>query len=216
MKKANEISEELRSMDSILADLPRTMPYAVPVNYFTDLAGTIRTTIDHISETEHVPGWSKTMPFAVPDNYFSELTDEVTTGGIASGLPKATPFSVPSGYFATLPSQMLEAAKAADVISGQTKIIPLKRTNIFRSLRWAAAAVLFLGIGLGAYQKFYNTQQPNVENMLASVPGNDIEDYVQHTYRIDGDRIAGNNNEINNIQLDNKDIIEYLDETGWD
>jgi len=215
MKQANEITEELRSMGSILADLPRTMPYTTPAGYFTDIAGSVRTTIDYLNQVEHVPDWGKTMPFTIPENYFNELPDEIRANGAVSEMPKTTPFSVPRGYFAGLPSQMLQAAKAANVASEQPKVIPLKRTNIFRSFHWAAAAVLFLTIGFGAYETFFTKPQSDPENMLSSVPGNDIEDYVERIYRIDGNRIASNS-EINNIQLDNKDIIEYLDETGWD
>lgn len=215
MKQANEITEELRSMGSILADLPRTMPYTTPAGYFTDIAGSVRTTIDYLNEVEHVPDWGKTMPFTIPENYFKELPDDIKANGAVSELSKTTPYAVPPDYFAGLPSKMLEAAKATDAAIEQPKVIPLKRVNKFRSFHWAAAAVLFLTIGFGAYETFFTAPQPDPENMLSSVPGNDIEDYVERIYRIDGNRIASNS-EINNIQLENKDIIEYLDETGWD
>ena len=51
--------------------------------------------------------------------------------------------------------------------------------------------------------------------MLASVPNEEIQDYLQHTYILDVNRII-NNNDINKIQVDNTDIVQYLNETGWD
>ena len=47
------------------------------------------------------------------------------------------------------------------------------------------------------------------------VPNNDIQDYLQRIYRMDMNLVV-DNNAINNMKLDKKDIIQYLDETGWD
>jgi hypothetical protein len=114
---------------------------------------------------------------------------------------------------------MLAAAKASEPVVAEKKgrVIPFKfkrRTN--RSpIRWAAAAVMLICIGLGSYETIFNGRQPSHEQMLSSISYNDIHDYLQHTYRMDVDRVVSNN-DISKLNVDSKDIVEYLNETGWD
>jgi len=219
MKKENGILEELKNMDSPLAGLPRSMPYSVPDGYFAQFASALPDTIKNINEPEIVPAWGKAVPFGIPKGYFDNLTSDIvaiaTAGDFASELSKESPFTVPHGYFEQLPAQILKAAKETDVVAKPAKIIQLKRHNVFRSVQLAAAAIFILFIGVGSYITFFSDGAYNPEKILASVPGNEIQDYLQHTYRIDVDRVVGDN-EINNLKLDNKEIIQYLDETGWD
>lgn len=219
MNKVNDISQELKSMGSVLADMPRTMPYFVPSGYFEGFTDSVQLTINEINTPEEIPQWGKMLPYAVPNDYFNKLTSNIVAAAIAEdpalGLSKDTPLKAPAGYFETLPAQILSAAKASDVPKKETKVIPLNRI-IFRQLRWAAAAVLLLSLGFGSYQMFFRSQPDSTESMLASVPNNDIHDYLQHIYnRVDLDRIVSSA-DINNLQLDNKDIVQYLDETGWE
>jgi hypothetical protein len=219
MKNVNDISEELRSMGSSLADLSRNMPYSVPQGFFDNFEDTLQNTIKELNTPDIMPAWSKTQPFSVPVGYFEELTDNivsaVTAEELASFLPKDAPFKVPAGYFETLPAHMLRMARAADPAVKETKIIPLKRRNFIKPLRWAAAAILLIGIGFGSYETLFKQQTTSTDKILASVPSDEIHDYLQHTYRLDIDRIVGNN-DINNLQIENKDIIQYLNENGWD
>ena len=205
------IQDELKSMGSFLADIPRTMPYAVPVGYFENFEGTVNNIIKGLDETELTPAWTKTLPYTVPQGYFEALPGELVARTTTPVLPKAIPFNIPAGYFETLPAQMLQSAKA-----NGNRAIPLKRYNILKSVKWAAAAILVLGIGLGSYRVFFNMQQiSGTESILSSVPNNEIQDYLQHNYIVDIDKIAGNNT-VNNMNIDNKDIIQYLNETGWE
>ena len=214
MNTANAITEELNSLGSSLAGLPRVMPYSVPVGYFESLPGEILNTTN---EADLTPNWSKTHSFSTPDGYFEGLTDNILSAvkaeHIVSVSSKENPYSVPAGYFETLPAQALHAAKKADTAAKKNKRISLGR-NSFGQIRWAAAAVLLICISFGGYFTFFNPAS-NTENMLANVPNNEIQDYLQHTYIVDVSRIV-NNEEINNIQVENKDIIQYLNETGWD
>lgn len=217
MNKANDISEELKSMGSFLADMPRTMPYSVPQGYFDQFPGTVHHTIKNISEPESVPAWGKSMPHNVPGGYFNNLTADLvaaaTSGNVAHGLPKEIPFSTPHGYFDALPAKMLLAAKASDA---KRRTIPLANRHVFRQLRWAAAALLIIGIGMGSYNMFFRSNPDKTEVMLAAVPANDIHEYLQHVYnKMDIDRVVSST-DINNLQLENKDIVQYLNETGWD
>ena len=216
MNRANDILEELKNMESNLGEFPRAMPYFVPKGYFEYFAGSTLEVIKQINEPEAIPAWSKTMPYNIPAGYFETLPDDilanVNSGNAFPGLSQETFFTVPAGYFEALPAQILKAAKASDNAKKETKIIPLKRTFTLTSVKWAAAAILLICVSLGGF--FFLQQSPNPERMLASVPSNEIHDYLQHTYRIDVDKVV--NNDLSNLQLDNKEIIQYLNETGWD
>ncbi|MCD6011001.1 MAG: hypothetical protein K0Q79_863 [Flavipsychrobacter sp.] len=211
MNKDNGILQELVEMGSPLAMLPRTMPYHVPDGYFTQLSNTIQGSEIEWNEPDIIPGWSKKMPYKVPDGYFEHLTGSIVSSAIAHGASKA-PYSVPDGYFEQLPAQILKAAMAAHP---EVKTPPNKRLNLFRSVQWAAAAIFILFMGVGAYITFSNTGQPGSENMLAAVSNKELHDYVQINYRVDIDKVEGATN-LNDLQLDDEDIIEYLNETGWD
>lgn len=213
MKRGNDIRDELTELGSFLADIPNGMPYAVPEGYFGHLATSVREIIIDLDVAEDVPGWSKVMPYVIPANYFETLADEIKSRAGAADLPKNKSFAVPAGYFEALPAQLLRAAKDADRLS-EPKVIPLRRFSISRQIRWAAAAVLVAGIGLGSYFSFFNTNKTDAD-ILASVSSSEIEDYVQRIYRIDAERIVSNT-KVADLQLDNNDIIEYLNETGWD
>ena len=213
----NDISAELNSMGSSLADMSRKMPYSVPADYFENLTGNLQGAIKSQDEKDPVPAWIKgTLPYTVPESYFDQLAANITAAASADGLLSDTsrevPFTVPTGYFEALPAKILAAAKADDQVVKETTV---KRTIEFRPGRWAAAAVLLICISAGSYITFFSPGRPNPEKILASVPNNDIQDYLQIAYRPDADQVVSNT-EISKIQLDNKDIIEYLNETGWD
>ncbi len=208
----NGILQELVEMGSPLAMLPRAMPYAVPVGYFTQLSDIITGEDIEWNETSFMPHGGKAMPFHIPEGYFEQLTAGTVSAATAEDntLPKAVPFNIPTGYFDQLPAQVLKAAKVSDT----PKAVPVKY-NLFRSVQWAAAAIFIVFIGIGAYITFFNEKTDSAEVLLATVPNTDIHDYIIGDYRLDVDRIAGNDG-INNLQLDKKEIIEYLNETGWD
>jgi hypothetical protein len=214
MDKVNDIQEELRKMGSPLADAPRTMPYSVPANYFEDFLSSVRNIISE-DEVQIAGQWGKEMPYEVPAGYFEELSAKVIASAKIGHLQaEKAPFDVPEGYFESLPGKILQAAKSS---SGQgARTIPFMRMKIFNAVKWAAAAVLVVGLGLGSYRAFFASSRSNPEMILSSVPGNEIHDYIQHNYRIDADKVVGSNADLNNIQLDNQDIVQYLDENGWD
>ena len=213
MNTANDIQEELMNMGSSLAGISRTMPYAVPVNYFDHLpAETLKTAI------EESPAWSKAATYNTPDGYFEKFADNILNiikaENIGTLISREMPHSLPATYFEGLPAQMLLAAKKSDIAKKTATRISLGQRNSFRQVRWAAAAVLLICIGFGGYQTFFSQPQ-NPENMLASVPNNEIQDYLQHTYILDMNRVLSSS-DINSIEVENKDIIQYLNETGWD
>jgi len=217
MNTANDITEELHNMGSTLAGVSRAMPYAVPAGYFNQLPGDALNAASGAYDADIQPGWGKAQVFTTPQGYFEGITDTIVAAAKAGNSPvaitKDTPFAVPAGYFNALPAQMLAAAKEAQPAKKKPVRIPLGQQS-FRGIRWAAAAVMLICIGFGGYLTF-NPQPDQTDRMLASVPNTDIQDYLHSTYVFDVPRII-NNDAINTLGVDNKDIIQYLNETGWD
>ncbi len=207
MNNGTDIQQELREMGSILAGLSRTMPYSVPASYF-----------DHFDETvkDHcIPKWGKQLPYTTPEGYFEQLPGKGISAAMAEtplAAPARMPFSTPQGYFEQLPLQMLAAAKAQELpaTTGKRRRLPMPA-------RWAAAAILVLGIGISAYRMFYGVpvQETPTEHILAAVQTRELEEYLDGNYRVDME-VMEKNDDVNKMKLDEKEIIKYLDETGWD
>lgn len=214
MDNNNGILDELRGMDSPLSALPRTMPYWVPDGYFTLLPGNVTVAIEEhnglrVSST-------KDMPFNVPEGYFDTLPLAMTS---QMSTMQADPMPVPEGYFESFPDTILAKAKAADKPAGKTR--PFSGA-VWSNLRWAAAALLVMGIGVGSYRMYYNTQPLNAEKELTALPASDINDYIKtHIDEFDADMIAGTlgSNGIETINTNNindDEIQQFLDESGND
>ena len=206
--------------------LPKALPFEMPEGYFENFIQEILPEV--IPSFGHI---SKEPPFAVPEGYFNDFIENV--------LPEVTPvftkvgtdmpFEVPEGYFKRLPAQLLQAAK-------NTEAAPAERTNIipliapWKAIRWAAAAMLVLGLGLGSYRIYngYHTPDRTALNQLASVNKDSLSSYVdQNVDDFDAEtletNVAANNaialNDINKNdfnKIDKQEIIQYLDDNGWD
>lgn len=222
----NDILVELRSMNSKLADMSRSMPYTVPAGYFDQLANDMADGVTAAYGAEPVLTWTRQMPYPVPAGYFEQLPMTVAARTYMEEkellLPKQAPHTVPQGYFEQLPAQILKAAKGAEESNTQTTTIPLGNTTR-KAIRWAAAAIVILGIGIGSYKMLQPAEAGiNPQTALAAIPESTINEYVQqHIDEFDMEMIentvAGSNSNISNTHiLSDEDIIEYLDETGWE
>jgi hypothetical protein len=216
METRNDILDELRSWQSPLADMPRTIPFAVPEGYFEGLDKQVMANISaDIGSPIPVP---KNMPYDVPQGYFENLPAQMLALAGEEpqlSLPKTMPFEVPQGYFESLPQHILEEARKT---GKTTKVIPIPLgKKIGRSIRWAAAAVLLLTISIGSYRMLNPAITLNPEQKLAQLPENEISEYiVQNIDEFDMDLLENNIASANSIQsLSDEDIIDYLDETGW-
>ena len=241
MKQVNEVTAELEGMGSILAGMSRAMPYAVPAGYFEALAaGHARSWFDsahhdtlnsasrktgrgdHDIVTNTQLG-NKAMPYAVPQGYFEGLAANVLTAAAEADVvftsTKAMPYMAPAGYFEALPGMVLETVRASfdyahDEKKSKARVIPLKPA--FVPVRWAVAAMLLVCITIGGYITFFSGNgQTGTENVLASVSKEELQDYLQHSYVLDVNRIE-NTNDMNQLEVDSRDIEQYLNETGWD
>lgn len=190
MKAHTDIQKELESMGSHLAGMSREMPYSVPEGYFDNLGENIAAAIK-----------------------------ENTKEGLNLNASKAMPYGeVPTGYFDQLPARMLEVAKSAQARQPQVMALTPKTQHkqvTLRRVNWAVAAVLLITIGMGAYTYLFRQGEAIPDKLISSVSNNELHEYLQNTCRIDVDRVV-NSSSILDLHLESKDIINYLDETGWD
>jgi hypothetical protein len=202
MESVNDIRNELRGMNSALTDMPRTMPYEVPVGYFesfTDGVGLLKA--------------GKEMPHEVPQGYFEQLADDI----LFEVNKPSVAFTVPEGYFEALPAEILAKVKQAD---RKPMTIPIG-IRIWKNVRWAAAAVLILGIGLGVYRSYWYEPAFNVQEELASVSQEVIDEYVQlHIDEFDMETIATGTEPFDikpaTNHLSSEEIENYINESGLD
>lgn len=229
MKQQNEITRELDEMGSILATMPRVMPYTVPDRYFAGLGTAIRKQMSY--ETDPVMNLPKQTPFAAPEGYFDSFPSEMLRMAQAAddqGFPAMKmPMEAPTGYFEQLPGQILAAVKQKTnptPANTPTKVIPLKRVLSRRPLRYAAAAMLVIAAGLGLYRLTMTHPEPVMKQQLAQIPEEDLRSYV--LYHIDefetedllpAVQLTSIDKESLNpaSRLSDENIIQYLDETGW-
>ena len=161
----------------------------------------------------------RTMPYSVPDGYFDQLPGDIW-GGIADEQLMLEfdgtdmPLQAPEGYFDSLPLKMLQAAKAGDVREQETTAVPARQIKLRPYIRWAAAAVIAITVSIGGYL-MYAPQETTPERILSSIPKSELKEYVTRRYGLDPAMIAPGK-EVNNLNVNNKDIVEYLDATGWD
>jgi hypothetical protein len=219
MKQPNDIIKELKEMGSPLADMPRIMPYSVPEGYFSSLDSQIKSLMAALDNEPFFAIDAKEMPYDIPAGYFDTLPEKMLFGALESDqvadLPKSMPFAAPAGYFDNLPQQILQAARDADA-----PVKPKTRTiSLGKSLRWAAAAILLLGIGITSYQTLM-PGNPSTEQAISALPSNVLNEYVsQNPVGLETElnyslSLASNIKGLD--QLKEEDIEIYLEETGWD
>ena len=215
MNAHNNIVSELEALQSPLAHMPRTMPYAVPEGYFAMLEAGIRAGIS-AGEDYRLAIESKAMPHHVPEGYFEGLPAAIATAAqIAHGKQTAPAYTVPEGYFEGFPAAMLAKVKQEQVTTAEKKTIPL-----WKNLAWAAAAVILLSVGLQTYKAVDAAEATGTEQQLAQLPNGTINEYIQANIdEFDTEMIASNVNsdgaQTTPSQLEEEEIINYLNETGW-
>lgn len=99
--------DELKNISPIVNNITRNVPYLVPEAYFSDLTGTILSSV-RLHSTERL------SPYILPDDYFENLTLRSLAHIENTQKETETGYKVPVGYFESLPQQILELAKAAE------------------------------------------------------------------------------------------------------
>jgi hypothetical protein len=74
MERKNEIPEELKSLQSPLADMPRSMPFEIPQGYFEALPADM---LAALQGGEKPADSSDSMPYSLPEHYFDSLPQEI-------------------------------------------------------------------------------------------------------------------------------------------
>ncbi len=219
MERRNEISDELVSLGSSLATMPRTMPYMVPENYFDTLCSDLVQNIHSLQHSDPVLLSIKDNPYAVPQHYFEQFPAQVLAHVKEnSGSLKASPFTVPQAYFNNLPAQMLDAAKASEH-KKKTTILSLYGKPL-NYIKWAAAAILIAALGFGSFKYFAQQQPVNSETaILAKIPDSVLNDYAQQNFDdfdvyMNVNNLVASNNDKYTRQLSPQDIEQYFDEIG--
>lgn len=221
MIENNDILQELNDMHSPLAHISRSMPYTLPQGYFDAFEEKVHINIKFIDSPDPVLNLSKEMPHHVSSGYFAAFEAQLKNTLDETTLPKTImPFVAPAGYFENLPTQILSKLSEEAQPVRKTKTISL-RAEVWRQVRWAAAAIFILGIGFGTISNFTRPQSVGPELALSKVSRAEISNYVdQHIDDFDTDMINDNlsENDINVLskQLDANDITQYLNEHGWD
>lgn len=159
MTPKNNIAQELKELESSLADLSAQSTYSVPEGYFEGLAERVLSRIramEAATASEELGYLSpllsrmpKTMPYQVPAGYFEEMESTLVSAAmygeqeaseeldslspLLSGLKKEMPYSVPAGYFDSINVPVAETNQPAKVIAmGGSR----------KWFRYAAAAVV--------------------------------------------------------------------------
>lgn len=148
-------------------------------------------------------GMPRQMPYAVPDGYFSaKVTIPYTTP-----LPGSTemPYTVPAGYFEEMTGRTMAAVKQEARGKRTVQFVP--------KMQWLQAAALALIITIGGYI-MVNSQPTQPYNMLASISKAEISAYMEQAEGQPEPTIDGE--VIKTLQIDNKDIVAYLNDTGWE
>lgn len=155
----------------------------------------------------------KAMPYELPEGYFDGFVADITAKVSTQQelMNKHVPFTVPDEYFDNLPGQILQSVQQP---------VAKKTRSIWLNLRWAAAAVLVLAIGLGSY-RILNPATRSIEQQLSAIPNAELLAYVHDNIdEFETDIIISN---MNNVQLinaqtgniNNEAIEDYLEEEGW-
>jgi hypothetical protein len=204
MAHRDNILEELRELQSSLAQLSLQTGYQVPAGYFDGLAEQVLRRIKALEATDAseelaqlsplLAGISKKTPYSVPSGFFNSLEENIAAitnadelkpseelkelSPLLSGLKKETPYSVPLGYFDELNETVNIPSEKP-----KAKVIGIGRQSWFR---YAAAAVVIGFIAMSGFFFFRKDSiDPKTESSewvnknLKKVSTDDLSEFVE-------------------------------------
>lgn len=158
------------------------------------------------------------LPMQVADqNYFNDFPTQIlgfVKDECEPVFKGATlPLSTHPNYFDALPSVILDNVKHTHQESHQINA----KAPIFLSWqksRLALAAILIAIISFGGYLTFIGQADHQPLQLLANVENKDIKEYLLRA----GDIHFANDKapQLNDKEIKDRDIVKYLNETGWD
>jgi len=178
MTQRDNILQELKELDSRLADVALKNIYTVPAGYFDNLTEQVVARINAMQANNaadelnalspQLEKLSREMPYSIPKDYFETLSDNVlktihaaglsakdelaAISPLLSSLKKENPYNIPEGYFESLPP-----TRQKEKIQSSAKVVSLFSRTWFR---YAAAAVVTGIIILGSLSLFTNEKEP--------------------------------------------------------
>jgi hypothetical protein len=163
-------------------------------------------------------GFGKEMPYHVPAGYFEQMyvqvRDRIEEGELAGDKQDpARLWRVPAAYFDELPNIVLTQAKKAS--RPMARLIRIGQQVNMRMAGIAVAAVLIIGFGLSIW-RFQERGGRNEELFQASFSGSEISEYMQQNYIYPDTDYMAVNMDASQFKFDNRDIVQYLNENGWD
>ncbi len=160
MTQNNNISDELKALSPLLAELPKILPYTVPEGYFdTALLAVLKRSVQSSASA---------IPLQKPDhNYFENLSSSVLSkiyeqdSRPEQHWPVAMPYTVQQEYFVQLPETILQRVKKP------AKIIPM---------RWVLRIAASILIIAGAWGIFKYTQPDPIDyvSALSEISDNEL------------------------------------------
>jgi hypothetical protein len=217
MTQRDNILQELRELESSLANSSPSTGYRVPGGYFEGLASQIMSRIkaleaaDASGELEVLSpllgSISRKTPYQAPEGYFDGLEKKLLEGvlhsetsqsadeeleslsSLLSGLKKEIPYSIPEGYFSTISIPTHTRKKEAKVISITSR----------KWFRYAAAAVVIGFVTISGLLIFNN-------NKTSADP----EKIIQETAKIVDEKDVNNLIEMSDMDLLTEDASSLV------
>jgi hypothetical protein len=179
MTQRDNILQELKELESSLANLSSQNIYTVPTGYFEELSSQIINRIKALEATtasdelsflsSTLANISKEIPYSVPSGYFERLNEKViqvisqdnnptakeeleTLSPLLSGLKKEPLYSVPADYFDSLQTKQ------------EIKVISITSRKWFK---YAVAAVIVGVVATSALFILNNNKQPSEKQIFA-------------------------------------------------
>lgn len=239
MAQKATILDELKELNSSLAEVNLLPVYSVPAGYFEafpaeimkrvkalDAAGDAAEELASLSPL--LSGLSKKMPHAVPAGYFESLSQSLeqhieATENAAAELERLSPllnelkykpaYTAPQGYFENFPETMVKKATGRE-----TRVIGMGGR---KWLRYAAAAVMIGFIATTALLFFNKQETPNpsshdlVKTMMKKVSTDEINNFVESSIETAAVAQVVTTTEVKTLMKDvsDKEIQDFLTDT---
>lgn len=215
------IYNELKELNSWLADISNTNVFTVPAGYFDSLSSDILFSInDQSTITELNIGFSD---MKVPEGYFDGLADQIMNkirideSDLALGeqepaflasIRKLNVFTVPEGYFDSLAGAIL-----SKLPQQPARVVEMKpRVSFFK---YAAAAAIAGIIGFSLFNTFDNSS--NIKVAQTNPIGPVVHVQVDQEVLKKANEILKSNSFDKEVEaLNEEDIVRYLKNNGED
>ncbi|MBC7537119.1 MAG: hypothetical protein H7258_15620 [Ferruginibacter sp.] len=218
MQKSPSIYNELKELNSPLADIPATNVFTVPEGYFDVLSLDIMQAINEYRIEElNIPALERN----VPEGYFDTLADEVLRkirrsdtapameeeDGFLASVRKINVFTVPENYFEGLATGIVAQ------VSPKQPARVIAMTNRFSIFKYAVAAGITGIIGLSLFTQFDKKTAAELVAQVTLIPANqDQSELIKNA----GEIIRNDSFDKTLEALGDEEIVGYLKNNGED